>query len=152
MGAATFLIGCLPTYESIGIWAPLLLVLLRFLQGFGAGAEQAGGATLLTETAPVGKRGRLASFVMVGAALGTVIGTLAWVLVQLLPDDALNSWGWRAIFWASLFVTFGAYVIRKKMAESPIFAELKQHVDVEHQAPLKIVAKHGTKNVLKVIF
>ena len=152
MGAATFLIGCLPTYDSIGIWAPFLLVVLRFLQGFGAGAEQAGGATLLTETAPVGRRGRLASFVMVGAALGTVLGALAWVLVQLLPDDALNSWGWRMIFWASLLVTIGAYVIRMKMAESPIFVELKQHVDVEHQAPLKVVAQHGTKNVLKVIF
>jgi MFS family permease len=152
MGVATFLIGCLPTYDSIGIWAPLLLVLLRFLQGFGAGAEQAGGATLLTETAPVGKRGRLASFVMVGAALGTVLGAAAWVLVQLLPDDALNTWGWRAVFWASFLVTIGAYIIRMKMAESPIFVELKQHVDVENQAPLKIVAKHGTKNVLKVIF
>jgi MFS family permease len=150
MGAATFLIGCLPTYDSIGVAAPALLVVLRFLQGFGAGAEQAGGATLLTETAPVGKRGRFASFVMVGAALGTVLGAFAWVLVQLLPDTALQSWGWRVIFWASILVTIGAYVIRKKMAESPIFAELKQHVDVEHQAPLKIVAKHGTKNVIKV--
>jgi MFS family permease len=151
MGAATFLIGCLPDYHAIGIWAPLLLVILRFLQGFGAGAEQAGGATLLTETAPVGKRGRLASFVMVGAALGTVLGAGAWVLAQLLLDDALQSWGWRLIFWASLFVTFAAYVIRRKMAESPIFAELKRYVDVEHQAPLKVVAKHGTKNVLRVI-
>src|SRR3569832_1719315 len=108
MGAATFLIGCLPTYHAIGIWAPLLLVVLRFLQGFGAGAEQAGGATLLPETAPVGRRGRLASFVLGGAALGTVRGATAWVRVQLLPDDALQSWGWRLIFWASVFVTLGA--------------------------------------------
>jgi len=152
MGAATFLIGCLPTYETVGILAPILLVLLRFLQGFGAGAEQAGGATLLTETAPLGKRGRLASFVMVGAALGTVLGAAAWVLAQLLPDDALMTWGWRLIFWASLLVTIGAWIIRMKMAESPIFVELKKSVDVEHAAPLKEVAKHGTMNVLKVIF
>lgn len=151
MGVATFLIGCLPTYSAIGVWAPLLLVVLRFLQGFGAGAEQAGGATLLTETAPIGKRGRFASFVMVGAALGTVLGALAWVLVQLLPDAALESWGWRMIFWASVLVTLGAYVIRRKMAESPIFAELREHVDVENQAPLKVVAKHGAKNVFKVV-
>ncbi|MET0863755.1 MAG: MFS transporter [Nakamurella sp.] len=152
MGAATFLIGCLPTYDSIGIFAPLLLVCLRFLQGFGAGAEQAGGATLLTETAPIGRRGRLASFVMVGAALGTVLGALAWVLVQLLPAEAVQSYGWRLIFWASIFVTIGAWIIRMKMAESPIFEELKKTVDVEHAAPLKDVAKYGTKNVLKVIF
>ena len=152
MGAATFLIGCLPTFESIGVWAPLLLVALRFLQGFGAGAEQAGGATLLTETAPIGRRGRLASFVMVGAALGTVLGALAWVLVQLLPADAVQTWGWRAIFWASIFVTGGAWIIRMKMAESPIFEELKKSVDVEHSAPLKTVAQHGTTNVLKVVF
>jgi MFS family permease len=152
MGAATFLIGCLPTYDSIGIWAPILLVCLRFLQGFGAGAEQAGGATLLTETAQIGRRGRLASFVMVGAALGTVLGALAWVLVQLLPAEAVQAWGWRAIFWASIFVTIGAWIIRMKMAESPIFEELKKSVDVKHAAPLKVVAKYGTKNVLKVIF
>jgi len=152
MGAATFLIGCLPTYNSIGVAAPILLVVLRFLQGFGAGAEQAGGATLLTETAPVGKRGRLASFVMVGAAFGTVLGALAWILAQLLPADALQTWGWRAIFWASVLVTIGAYIIRKKMAESPIFVELAKSVDVKHAAPLKEVARHGRKNVLKVIF
>ncbi|MGL1218150.1 MFS transporter, partial [Vibrio parahaemolyticus] len=64
MGGATFAIGCLPTYEAIGIWAPLLLVVCRFLQGFGAGAEQSGGATLLTETAARGQRGRLSSFIM----------------------------------------------------------------------------------------
>ena len=152
MGAATFAIGCLPSYASIGIAAPLLLVLCRFLQGFGAGAEQSGGATLLTETAPLGRRGRLSSFVMVGAALGSVLGALAWVLVQQLPEEAMLSWGWRAIFWSSIVVTTAAAIIRSKMAESPIFEELKKTVDVEHQAPLKIVAKHGRKNVLKVLF
>ncbi|SDO34253.1 Predicted arabinose efflux permease, MFS family [Nakamurella panacisegetis] len=152
MGAATFLIGCLPTFKSVGVLAPILLVVLRFLQGFGAGAEQAGGATLLTETAPLGRRGRLSSFVMVGAALGTVLGATAWVLAQKLPDDILMSWGWRMIFWASIFVTAGAWIIRVRMAESPIFEELKKAIDVEHAAPLKDVAKHGKKNVLKVIF
>src|SRR3569832_1905996 len=108
MGAATFLIGCLPTYHAIGIWAPLLLVVLRFLQGFGAGAEQAGGATLLTETAPVGRRGRLASFVMVGAALGSVRGATAGVHKQHHPNNTQQNKGWRLIFWASVFVTLGA--------------------------------------------
>ena len=84
--------------------------------------------------------------------VGTVLGALAWVIVQLLPAEAVQTWGWRAIFWASIFVTIGAWIIRMKMAESPIFEELKKTVDVEHAAPLKDVAKYGTKNVLKVIF
>jgi MFS family permease len=74
------------------------------------------------------------------------------VLVQLLPPEAVQTWGWRAIFWASIFVTIGAWIIRMRMAESPIFEELKKSVDVENAAPLKDVAKYGTKNVLKVIF
>ena len=151
MGGSTFAIGCLPTYATLGIWAPLLLVTCRFLQGFGAGAEQSGGATLLTETAPVGKRGRLSSLVMVGAALGTVAGALAWTGAHQLPDGALESWGWRAIFWSSILVTIAAFVIRRKLAESPVFIELKKKVDVEHRAPLHEVARHGLKNVIKVI-
>lgn len=151
MGGATFLIGCLPTYDSVGVLAPLLLVLCRFLQGFGAGAEQSGGATLLTETAPRGRRGRLSSFVMIGAALGTAIGALVWVLAQRLSDEALLSWGWRAIFWSSIFVTIGAMIIRSKISESPVFKELKDAGHVE-EAPLKAIAKDGRMQVLKVIF
>jgi MFS family permease len=151
MGGATFAIGCLPTYATIGIWAPLLLVTCRFLQGFGAGAEQSGGATLLTETAPLGKRGRLSSLVMVGAALGTVAGALAWFGATALPSAALETWGWRAVFWSSVFVTIAAFVIRRKLAESPVFVELRKKVDVEHRAPLKVVARYGLKNVAKVI-
>lgn len=150
MGTATFAIGCLPTFNSVGILAPLLLVLCRFLQGFGAGAEQSGGATLLTETARRGKRGQLSSFVMIGAALGTAVGALVWVLAQRLSDAALISWGWRAIFWSSLIVTVGAMVIRAKLAESPVFVELKKQSHVE-QAPLKVIAKDGRLLVLKVI-
>lgn len=151
MGGATFAIGCLPDYRTIGVLAPLLLVLCRFLQGFGAGAEQSGGATLLAETAPLGHRGKLSSFVMVGAALGGVLGAGAWVLAQRLPEDLLMSWGWRAVFWSSLLVTIAAAIIRAKMAESPVFEELKATVDVENQAPLKVVAKHGRTSVLRVV-
>ncbi|MGY2046705.1 MFS transporter [Methylobacterium sp. JK268] len=152
MGGATFAIGCLPTYEAIGIWAPLLLVVCRFLQGFGAGAEQSGGATLLTETAARGQRGRLSSFIMVGAALGTGLGAVAWIAVQQLPDEQLMRWGWRAIFWSSIVVTIAAMVIRSKLAESPVFAALREQGHVAEQAPLKVVARHGIRSVLKVIF
>ena len=137
MGGATFAIGCIPDFRTIGVFAPILLVLCRFLQGFGAGAEQSGGATLLTETSPLGHRGKLSSFVMVGAALGGVLGAGAWVLAQQLPEDMLMSWGWRAVFWSSLVVTIAAAIIRSKMAESPVFEELKETVDVKDQAPLQ---------------
>src|SRR5690625_7807626 len=97
MGGATFAIGCLPDFHTIGALAPILLVVCRALQGFGAGAEQSGGATLLAETAPLGRRGRLSSFVMVGAALGAVLGAGAWAIAQLLPEAMLMVWGWRAV-------------------------------------------------------
>ncbi|MGP5671958.1 MFS transporter [Brachybacterium alimentarium] len=151
MGGATFAIGCIPDFRTIGVLAPILLVLCRFLQGVGAGAEQSGGATLLTETAPLGHRGKLSSFVMVGAALGGVLGAGAWVLAQQLPEHMLMSWGWRAVFWSSVVVTITAAIIRSKMAESPVFEELKESVDVKNQAPLKVVAKHGRTSVLRVI-
>jgi MFS family permease len=151
MGGATFAIGLLPTYSSAGVLAPLLLVLCRFMQGFGAGAEQSGGATLLTETAQRGKRGQLSSFVMIGAALGTALGAVVWILAQRLSSEALLGWGWRAIFFSSLFVTIGAMVIRAKIAESPVFVELKEQNHVE-EAPLKAIARDGRVQVLKVIF
>jgi MFS family permease len=84
-----------------GVLAPLPLVLCRFIQGFGAGAEQSGGATLLTETAQRGKRGPLSSFVMIGAALGTALGAVVWNLAERLSSEAILSWGWRAIFFSS---------------------------------------------------
>lgn len=151
MGGATFAIGCLPDYGSIGITAPILLVLCRFLQGFGAGAEMAGSATLLTEVAPTGRRGILASFVMVGAAFGSAFGFLAWVLVQQLPRDMLLSWGWRSVFWSSVLVTITAAIIRAKMAESHVFEGLKTQIDVKHRAPLRVAAQHGWRNILRVI-
>lgn len=152
MGGSTFAIGCLPTFETLGIWAPLLLVLCRFLQGFGAGAEQAGGATLLTETAPLGKRGRVASLVQVGAALGVIAGSLTWIGIHQLNTGPLAaSWGWRGVFWSSIVVTFAALIIRRKLSESPVFDELRKEVDVEHRSPLRGIAQHGLKNVFKVI-
>ncbi|MFI7166955.1 MFS transporter [Rhodococcus erythropolis] len=151
MGGATFAIGLLPTYSQVGLLAPALLVVCRFFQGFGAGAEQSGGATLLTETAQIGKRGRLAALVMTGAALGTALGAVAWIGAQLLPEESLMSWGWRLVFFSSLFVTIAAFVIRRKLNESPVFQELKK----QHQAPktpVREVFANGKKPLLIVMF
>jgi MFS family permease len=151
MGGATFAIGLLPTYSSVGVLAPILLVVCRFFQGFGAGAEQSGGATLLTETASIGKRGKLASLIMTGAALGTAIGALAWILVQLMPDEQMMAWGWRLLFLSSLIVTVVAMIIRRRLQESPVFAELKE-AHVEPKAPVKEVFRHGKTGILLALF
>jgi MFS family permease len=153
MGVATFLIGLLPTYDQAGLLAPILLVMCRVLQGFGAGAEQAGGIVLLTETSAKGRRGRYSSLVFVGAAAGTALGAVVWILVQLLPEHDVMSWGWRLVFFSSVIVTIAAYVIRRKMDESPVFKELKTEGVVERQrAPIKDVLKHGRLGVTRVFF
>ncbi|MEV0704901.1 MFS transporter [Saccharopolyspora sp. NPDC050389] len=151
MGGSTLAIGLLPTYQQIGLTAPVLLVICRFFQGMGAGAEQAGGATLLTETARTGRRGRLASLVMTGAALGTALGAVAWILAQMLPEDALMSWGWRLVFGSSLLVTVAALVIRRKLNESPVFQELKDQHE-EPKAPVRETFRQGRKPLLLVFF
>ncbi|MEW2018245.1 MFS transporter [Rhodococcus sp. NPDC076796] len=151
MGGATMAIGLLPTFEQVGLLAPMLLVLCRFFQGFGAGAEQSGGATLLTETAEIGKRGRLAALVMTGAALGTALGAVAWILAQLLPEDQLMSWGWRMVFLSSIVVTVAAFIIRRKLNESPVFQELKAAQE-RPKAPVKEVFTNGKRPLFIVMF
>jgi MFS family permease len=154
MGVATFAIGLLPTYAQAGVWAPILLVACRFLQGFGAGAEQAGGVVLLTELAAEGKRGRFASLVFVGAAAGTAMGAVVWMLVQLMPREALLSYGWRLVFFSSIFVTIAAWLIRRNLKESPVMAELKAEVGMaERQAtPAADVFKNGRRGLFSVFF
>ena len=155
MGTATFAIGLLPTYAMAGIWSPILLLMIRFLQGFGAGAEQASGIVLLTETAPKGKRGRYSSLVFVGAAAGAAMGAIVWILVQMMPKAALLSYGWRLVFFSSIFVTFAAWVIRRKVAESPVFEELKEEGIVKVKvkvSPMADVVKHGKKHLARIFF
>src|SRR5688572_28877486 len=101
MGASTTLIGLTPTYAQIGIAAPLVLVVLRFLQGFSLGGESAAGPLLAMESAPGNTRGFFAALVSSGAAAGTVLGALAVFAVGTLPQDQLLSWGWRVPFIAS---------------------------------------------------
>ena len=153
MGTATLVIGLLPTYAQVGIWSPILLLMVRFLQGFGAGAEQASGIVLLTETAPKGKRGRYASLVFVGAAAGAAMGAVVWILVQMMPQEALMSYGWRLVFFSSIFVTFAAWVIRRKVSESPVFEELKVEGIVKTEvSPVADVWKHGKLHLARIFF
>lgn len=152
MGISTFLIGALPTYSQVGVLAPALLVLLRLLQGFGAGAEQAGGVVLLTEVAPQLRRGRYASLVFVGASAGTALGAVIWILVQMLPDDQLISWGWRLVFFSSAFITLAAYLLRRKLQDAPVFQQAKQEQGKKQEsagAPIKRVLTVGWRPFLR---
>lgn len=126
MGGATMLIGAIPGYAQIGAFAPALLVLLRLVQGFGAGAELSGAAIILAEFAPPKRRGLVASVVALGSNTGTLVASGAWLLVLRLPDDALYSWGWRVPFLASILIAGAALLIRRTMKESPVFEHQRE--------------------------
>src|SRR6185369_1867310 len=152
MGISTFLIGALPSYEQVGLLAPMLLVLLRLLQGFGAGAEQAGGVVLLTEIAPQTQRGRYAALVFVGASAGTALGAVVWILAQLLPDEQVLSWGWRLVFFSSALVTVAAYVLRRRLRDAPVFEQAKHEQEAERgqtESPIKSVFTVGRRPFLR---
>ncbi|MFZ7198209.1 MFS transporter [Avibacterium avium] len=153
MGLATFSIGLIPSYDSIGIWAPILLIICRCVQGAAVGAEYTSGTTYLTEIAPIGKRGITASYVWAGASAGTVVGGLVWtvILVSLDRND-LIAWGWRIPFLLTIFVTVFAIWMRLKLHESPVFVEKqKEFKERAKQAmPLVQAWKHSRKNMLRV--
>ena len=130
MGASTTLIGVLPTYAMIGIWAPIMLVALRLIQGFGAGAEIAGATVMLTEFASARRRGVVASLVCLGTNSGTLAASALWaILVSALPEDQLLSWGWRVPFLASFVLMIFAVWIRRSLKESPVFEQRADVVD-----------------------
>lgn len=138
MGVASFAIGLLPTYEQIGIWAPVLLVLLRVLQGFGAGAELASASTLLVESAPAQRRGLFGALLCIGTNAGTLIASGVWLLVSTLPDEILFTWGWRIPFLASILIAAWGLWTRRNVDESETFEEV-----AERQRSLTIRQVYG---------
>ena len=131
MGTATFLVGCLPSYDSIGIWAPILLVCLRLLQGFSASGEQSGANSLSLEHAPEHRRGYFTSFTLGGTQAGLIIATAIFLPIGAMPEDQLLSWGWRIPFWLSAIVVAVALVIRRKLEEPPAFREEAAEAAIE---------------------
>jgi MFS family permease len=121
MGASTTAIGLIPTFDRVGMIAPILLTGLRFLQGFSLGGESAAGPLLAMESAPGNRRGLFAALVSSGAAAGTVLGALAVFAVGTMPQDQLLSWGWRAPFVASAFIFAISFYVRMRVEESPAF-------------------------------
>ncbi|WP_454811839.1 MFS transporter [Labrys neptuniae] len=136
VGIGTVLIGLLPTYEQIGIWAPILLVTMRLMQGFGAGAEYTGAVILLAEYAPIGKRGFWCSFAPAGVGLGMMLASSAFWLVSQLPQEQFMDWGWRLPFLASIvIVAFGLFV-RYRIDETPVFEKIAAEPEKKSKNPI----------------
>ncbi len=152
MAGATFLIGCLPGYAAISVAAPALLFLLRVVQSFSAAGEYAGAATFLAEFAPTNKRGLYCSLVPASTAVGLLAGsTFATVMFFLLPEYALNSWGWRIPFLLAGPLGLIAHYIRTKLEDSPTYqamqAELAEQGD-DAQHPIRDIFKHHLRELL----
>ena len=148
MGAATSLIGLLPNYAMIGVGAPILLTLLRILQGFSAGGEWGGAALLSVEHAPISKRGIFGAYPQIGVPVGMILATgVIWVLTTVLTAEQFASFGWRIPFLFSVVLVFVGYYIRRQVEESPVFAELAER-KAESSAPLGILFKKNTKEVI----
>ncbi|QBR02741.1 MFS transporter [Paraburkholderia pallida] len=149
MGVASTLIGVLPTYASVGIWAPVLLVGCRLLQGLGAGAEQAGAAVLMAEFAPPRRRGYFAALPFMGVLLGTVMAAaIYFALVRV--EDLSQTPLWRVPFLLSAVIIAVAVWIRLRLRESPSFARLEARQQVK-ESPLRHLMRHSKPTVLKVI-
>jgi metabolite-proton symporter len=127
MGVATFAIGVLPNYDSIGAWAPILLVVARLVQGLGVGAQWGGAALLLTEHAPVERRGFYGSLIQTGAIFGSVAGSAFYlVLTTTLSEDAFQSWGWRVPFLSGLLLLGVGVFVQLRIEDTPVFRALQQ--------------------------
>jgi MFS transporter, MHS family, shikimate and dehydroshikimate transport protein len=146
MGLATFAIGLLPTYATVGLLAPVLLVSVRIIQGVAFGAEWGGAILMSYEHAPWKQKGRYTGIVQSGFPVGLLLANLVFLVSVHLPGD----WAWRLPFLASLILVIVGLIIRAKVPESPVFEDVKAHGDVV-KAPIVEVIKHDWRNVLRGI-
>src|SRR5262245_23075639 len=135
MGSATFLIGLVPTFQQAGYVAPILLIVLRFLQGFAVGGEWGGATLMVVEHAPEKSRNFYAAWPQAGVPFGLTLSTAIFALVSSLPDEQFFAWGWRIPFLLSLILIAVGLFIRLRVVESPVFARLKQQ-KIESRVPL----------------
>ena len=150
MGATTFVIGLLPTYAQIGIWAPLSLIILRFLQGVASGGEWGGGVLMLSENAPASRRGFYTAWSQMGVSGGFVLSAFAFYLVQQLPQSDFLSWGWRVPFLLSIVIFLVGVYIRKNIRESKAFTQAKPE-DKHEKIPLLVLVREHPKALLQAI-
>jgi MFS family permease len=151
MGISTFLVALLPTYESVGVLAPTLLVLLRLIQGFAVGGEISGASAMIVEHAPFGRRGFFASFTLQGVQAGQILAAAVFLpMSALLPQEAFQSWGWRVPFLLSAVVVLAGYIIRRRVDETPAFVE-EQEQNAVPKAPIVQVVSENGSDMLRVI-
>ncbi|WP_344136518.1 MFS transporter [Saccharopolyspora halophila] len=148
MGIATAGVGLLPTYETIGVWAPILLVTLRFVQGIGVGGEWGGAVLMAVEHAPPEKRSFYGSFPQMGVPGGLLLANVVFLTTSgLFPGDAFTDWGWRIPFLLSALLVAVGLIIRVSVSESPEFTEVKDK-GTEERLPLVVVLREHPRQVL----
>ncbi len=152
MGASTFLVGCLPTYNQVGLLAPGLLVTLRLIQGLSAAGEQAGANSMSFEHSPDNQRGFYTSWTLSGTQGGQILAPAIFLpLESLLSTDQMRTWGWRIPFWLSALVVLVGYMIRRRLEETPAFEAEVGHKEVA-RTPLGFLFKHHWVDVVRVVF
>src|SRR5215212_338077 len=151
MGFSTMAVGILPTYQQVGWLAPMLLVILRLIQGFAVAGEISGASSMILEHAPFGRRGFLASFTLQGVQAGQILAAAVFLpLAAYMPAEAFNSWGWRVPFLLSIVVIIAGYIIRKEVHETPAFTEEGEHGEVP-KAPIIEAITTSWMDMLRVI-
>src|SRR5580765_3269925 len=142
MGIATVLVGLLPTYESIGIWASVLLVILRLVQGFGVGGQWGGAVLMAVEHAPPGKRGFYGSWPQIGVPAGLLLSTIVYFPFSRMPEAAFLSWGWRVPFLLSIVLVAVGLFIRVRILETPAFERLKETHQQARQPSIEVLRRY----------
>ena len=149
MGAATTLIGVLPTYDTLGYFAPLLLILLRIIQGISAGGEWGSAVLLAVEHAPQEKRGMFGAGPQIGVPIGLLLSSAVLSIMNwVAPGDAFMEWGWRVPFLLSIVLVAVGYFVRMGVDESPVFEEMAERKEVEAENPAKLLFKRFTPLVI----
>ena len=155
MGISTMGVGVLPTYDQVGFMAPVLLVVLRLIQGFAVAGEISGASSMILEHAPFGRRGFFASFTLQGVQAGQILAAAVFLpLAHYMPAEQFNSWGWRIPFLLSFVVIIAGYIIRREVHETPAFtAEMRaeQQQEARPRSPVVDAFKHSTPDMLRVV-
>ena len=151
MGFSTMAVGLLPTYATVGIWAPILLVMLRLVQGFAVAGEISGSSCMILEHAPFGRRGFFASFTLQGVQAGQIMAAAVFLpLAAYMPTDAFNSYGWRIPFLLSVVVIIAGYIIRREVDETPAFAA-EESAGAVARAPIPEAFRTSSANMFRVV-
>src|SRR5438309_9889381 len=151
MGLSTMAVGILPTYQQVGVLAPILLVILRLIQGFAVAGEISGASSMILEHAPFGRRGFFASFTLQGVQAGQILAAAVFLpLAHYMDKESFNAWGWRIPFLMSFVVIIAGYIIRRQVDETPAFAEESEHHEVP-KAPVIQAIRDNWADMLRVI-